>query len=185
MLHISYQTSFDTNYGFKNENKLKIQFQKMINKIQSMEPWTALMTCFAAIATKYSKVVISSSKTVDRIRSETQNIHIFVHFSVNSKPKMEALFRFNRCIFEWERSLLKLVGHDFLGGTFKKNLMTFTVYFIIVVSLGAMGYSIMFYDSLTKIFNLAFSLIALQVKVAFPHAFLSLFNLFLLLLEYD
>lgn len=77
---------------------------------------------------------------------------------------MDAYNRFNRCIFEWERVLLKVVGHDFLGGKFEKNLMTFFLYGIIAFTGFMIVYTMIFYDPLAKIFSLLFSLIALQVR---------------------
>lgn len=76
---------------------------------------------------------------------------------------MEAYNRFNRCIFEWERTLLKIVGHDFLGGKFERNIVTFTVYFLVIATIITMGYTFVCFDILAKIFTLLFFLILLQV----------------------
>lgn len=87
---------------------------------------------------------------------------------------MDATSRFNRCIFEWERTLLKIVGHDFLGETFKKNLITYMVYFTIAMANGSMIYTFMLYGTLERIFSLLFFLIAVQVNL-FRHIVFKLY----------
>lgn len=77
---------------------------------------------------------------------------------------MDAYNRFNRCIFEWERWLLGLLGHDFLGEKFEKNLRTFFIYAMIAVTCFMIVYTIIFYDPLAKIFSVLFFLIAVQVR---------------------
>lgn len=83
---------------------------------------------------------------------------------------MEAYNRFNRVIFEWERMVLRLVGHDILGEeiladaiAFERNLITYFVYFMFCCTFIAIFYSFAAYDSLTKISNLIFCMIAAQV----------------------
>lgn len=80
---------------------------------------------------------------------------------------MDSYNRFNRCVFEWQRTIFKIVGHDFFGETFERNFVTFIVYVLLVSALLAMLYTAIFYDALTKIFILLFFLIALQVIQTF------------------
>lgn len=77
---------------------------------------------------------------------------------------MDAFTRFNRCIFEWERTLLKLVGHDLLAGTkFERNFITFAVYGLCCTFLVSIFYTFIFYDPLSKIFALLFLFLIAQV----------------------
>lgn len=78
--------------------------------------------------------------------------------------KMDAYTRFNRCLFEWERALLRLLGHDFMGEKFERNFMTFFLYTLLLSAVAGMIYTFVFYDSLERIFSVLFFLIALQVK---------------------
>lgn len=77
---------------------------------------------------------------------------------------MEAYNRFNRCIFEWERNLLKLIGHDFFGEKFQRNAMTFFVYALILLTFISAVYTLIFLDPLSEIFALICILIQIQVK---------------------
>lgn len=76
---------------------------------------------------------------------------------------MDSYQRFNRTVFEWQRATFKIVGHDFFGEKFELNLMSFVIYFLMTMAVLTMAYSAIFYDPLTKIFNLIFFLIAFQV----------------------
>lgn len=76
---------------------------------------------------------------------------------------MDAYNRFNRCLFEWERSLLRLLGHDFMGEKFERNIMTFVIYALLFTAFSAMFYTFAFYSGLEKIFSVLFFLIAIQV----------------------
>lgn len=77
---------------------------------------------------------------------------------------MDAYNRFNRCLFEWERALLRLLGHDFMGEKFERNIMTFFIYTLLLVAFLAMFYTFAFYSGLEKIFSVLFFLIAIQVR---------------------
>lgn len=88
---------------------------------------------------------------------------ICICFCSKKSQKMNSYTRYNRCVFEWERALLKLVGHDFLGEVFEKNLMTFVVYALVSFAIATMLYTIIFFDALARIFCLLFLLIAIQV----------------------
>lgn len=76
---------------------------------------------------------------------------------------MEAYNRFNRTLFEWERSLLRLLGHDFIAEKFERNFMTFVLYGILGSAMFGIFYTFIFYDGLERIFSLLFFLIASQV----------------------
>lgn len=78
---------------------------------------------------------------------------------------MEAFNRFNRCIFEWERNLLKLIGHDFFGEKFERNVMTFVVYALTLLTSISELYTLIYLDPLSKLFALICVLIQIQVAL--------------------
>lgn len=88
---------------------------------------------------------------------------------------MDSYNRFNRCVFVGLRGIFKIIGHDFFE-TFERNIISYTIYALMAVAVVSMAYSAIFYDPLTKIFNLLFFLIFLQVKYLkiFKSFFLSL-----------
>lgn len=77
---------------------------------------------------------------------------------------MEAYNRFNKCIFKWERTLLKLVGHDLLAPKLKPTIMTFVIYGAIVVSTIFVTYTFINYGLLEKCFSIHAISLAIQVK---------------------
>lgn len=66
---------------------------------------------------------------------------------------MEAYNRFYKCIFKWERALLKLVGHDALADKLKPTPMTFVVYGSILAAFLMAIYTIINYGLLEKAFS--------------------------------
>lgn len=90
------------------------------------------------------------------------------------------LFHFltKRVMFEWERTVFKIVGHDFLGEKFERNFMSYFIYTLMVMAIITMIYSAIFFDALTRIFSLLFFLIALQVNEFLCLNLLSFTNFF-------
>lgn len=76
---------------------------------------------------------------------------------------MESYNRFHRTLFEWERALLKLVGHDFMAEKFQRTFMAYVVYGLVVGSILVMIYTAINYGTHEKIFNLLFFMMAIQV----------------------
>lgn len=77
---------------------------------------------------------------------------------------MDANARFTRCVYEWERKVLRLIGHDFLDGTFKPNAITVIVYVLIFVALTGIFNTIIYYDVPSKLFCLLCLILAIQVR---------------------
>lgn len=57
------------------------------------------------------------------------------HSTQNKKTGMDFYTRYTRCIYRWERTLLKTVGHDILSDEFKKNILSYFIYFWFVLPL--------------------------------------------------
>lgn len=87
------------------------------------------------------------------------------HSTQNNKTGMDFYTRYTRCIYRWERTLLKIVGHDILGDEFKKNILSYFVYFLICFTISNQLYSFIYFDSKTKIFMLHCIFMAIQVCV--------------------
>lgn len=79
---------------------------------------------------------------------------------------MDSYTNFTRCIYEWERKLLRFIGHDFLDGTFKPNVLAIFVYFLIVVAFVGIVNTIIFYDVPSKLFCVLCLILLLQVNCA-------------------
>lgn len=72
--------------------------------------------------------------------------------------------RFNKCIFEWDRALFRLVGHDILVGDFKRNIMSYVVYTSIVALITTEIYTIINYDDLfDRVFCIHITMYTVQV----------------------
>lgn len=72
---------------------------------------------------------------------------------------MEAYNRFMKCVFKWERSLLKCVGHDILAPKFKQTPMTFLTYVTLLSVAITEIYTFLNYGMMEKMFSLhAFSM---------------------------
>lgn len=80
---------------------------------------------------------------------------------------MDAYAKFNRCIYEWERKLLRLIGHDFLDGTFKPNVIAILVYLLIFIALIGIINTIIYYDVPSKLFCILCLILLLQVCTKF------------------
>lgn len=66
---------------------------------------------------------------------------------------MEAYNRFTKCIFEWERTLLKCIGHDFLAPKLKQTPMAFIIYGTLFVTFMLQAYTLVYYNALEKIYS--------------------------------
>lgn len=109
----------------------------------------------------------------------TSNIFrkIWANF-VSNLLEMEPRERIERCLFQWERILLKFCGHNFIGEPFKPNIITYTVYALISSCIVCEIYSIAFYDKSAKLFCTILFLLILQVNKIFLHCFSLLSKLF-------
>lgn len=76
---------------------------------------------------------------------------------------MEPHERISRCIFQWEKILLKLCGHNFIDEPLKPNIITYIVYTVVCTGISCEIYSIIFYDMITKVVCATEILLALQV----------------------
>lgn len=87
---------------------------------------------------------------------------------------MQPYLRFRRCIFEWEATLLNVVGHNILDPNYRRDLVTYSLYILIGISLVSLCYGILYYDLFTKIICLVGLLISIQVmrnllfKILYP-----------------
>ena len=80
---------------------------------------------------------------------------------------MEPHDRIERCIFQWEKWLLKLCGHNFIGEPYKPNLITFFVYGLLTSAVVNAIYTIVYYDISAKLFCLTLLLMMIQVNIYF------------------
>lgn len=76
---------------------------------------------------------------------------------------MNSFARFTKCIFQWERSLLKFVGHDILAEYFIRNSRSYLVYIVLSSTLVAGIHSILNYGKMSIIFFLFASTMGFQV----------------------
>lgn len=80
---------------------------------------------------------------------------------------MEPNARVERCLFQWERTLLKFCGHNFIGEPFKPNLITYFLYCLIIITILSCAYTIAYYDMTEKLFSVMALLIIIQVNFYF------------------
>lgn len=78
---------------------------------------------------------------------------------------MEALSRFRKCFFVYERNLLRLVGHDIFVENFKPGLHAHLLYGLLVSFIFSNLYTIYAYDSFMLLNALMFLFIAIEVSV--------------------
>lgn len=78
---------------------------------------------------------------------------------------MDAYNRYTRCIFQWGRILLKIVGHDVLDSEFVRSWITYFVYGLIGFTIIVEIYNILYFDIMTKILCLHFVFMTIQVGV--------------------
>lgn len=78
---------------------------------------------------------------------------------------MEAYNRFTKCIFKWERSMLKFVGHDLLDVELKRTPVTFIIYGTIFGGIVMEIYTFIYYDAFEKIFCLNTFALTFQVRL--------------------
>lgn len=77
---------------------------------------------------------------------------------------MEAYNRFTKCIYVWERSVLKLMGHDLLDVELKRTPMTFIIYGTIFGGIIMETYTFIYYGTFEKIFCLNTFSLTFQVS---------------------
>lgn len=77
--------------------------------------------------------------------------------------KMESYERFNKCIFEWNRKLFQIVGHDIYDKKLTLTPMTFLIYFLIIAAFVMEIYTFMYYDILEKVFCVHSVILTIQV----------------------
>lgn len=85
--------------------------------------------------------------------------------SVLEIDEMDSYLRFKRCIFHWEQSLLRLMGHDYIAKDFKRNLGSFLLCVLVGSTVISEIYTIIYYDSILKILSLFFLLMSAQVNI--------------------
>lgn len=89
--------------------------------------------------------------------------HSIASYKVNT-VQMEAFNRFTKCIFKWERFLLKLVGQNILDVQPKRTSMTYAIYITIIVSIVMEVYTFIFYGLIEKMFCLHAMTFTFQVR---------------------
>lgn len=78
---------------------------------------------------------------------------------------MEAYNRFYKCIHEYERTLLRIAGHDILASReFQRKPMTYMVYAVVFIAITMETYTIIYYGILAKIFCLCTFSLTFQVN---------------------
>lgn len=77
---------------------------------------------------------------------------------------MEAYNRFNKCIFEWERSIFQLIGHDVFASELKRNAISYSIYVAAITLIISEIYTLICYEDLfVRVFCLHVSLFTVQV----------------------
>lgn len=76
---------------------------------------------------------------------------------------MEALNRYHKCLFVYERNFLKMVGHDFFVDDFKRGIHAYLMYTILAMFLCTNMYTMIAYDSFMLLNALMFMAISIEV----------------------
>lgn len=78
---------------------------------------------------------------------------------------MDVLNRYGKCFFKYQRTLLRLAGHDFFLPNFKPGLLGFFMYFVLAMFLFSNLYTIFCYDLFNRLSAIGFLCLALEVSV--------------------
>lgn len=78
---------------------------------------------------------------------------------------MEALNRYRKCFFVYERNFLKWVGHDFFVDNFKPRLHAYVMYTIYMVFIFTNIYTMIYYDTFVLLNALMFMSLSTEVRV--------------------
>lgn len=77
---------------------------------------------------------------------------------------MEAYRRYRKCLFGYERTLLRLVGHDLFAENFKLGPYAYSLYGLLVFFLFTSAYTMIYYDAYIILQNMMFLCLAVQVS---------------------
>lgn len=77
---------------------------------------------------------------------------------------MESYQRFYICFYKWERTLLKLVGHDILNKDFKVDLHAYILYGLMVAFAISNVYTFIVWDWFTKMSSIIYACVFIQVR---------------------
>lgn len=78
---------------------------------------------------------------------------------------MEPHARVERCLFKWERLLLKLCGFNFIGEPFSPNFLTYFVYGLDFTITLSCIYTIAVYEMSAKLFCVVILVMIIQVNI--------------------
>lgn len=78
---------------------------------------------------------------------------------------MEALNRYRKCLFVYERNFLRFVGHDIFRENFKPGFHAYVMYTLVVVFMFSNIYTMITYDSFMLLNALMFIFIAVEVII--------------------
>lgn len=85
-----------------------------------------------------------------------------------SSETMDAAYKkFHRAVFIWDRNLLRAGGHDLFDVEFKPHLGTYAIYLMVASFATFILYTLLYYDSFTKMNCLFFLALIVQVCVGF------------------
>lgn len=82
---------------------------------------------------------------------------------------MEAYNKYRKCFFVYERTLLRLIGHDYLSPDFKPGIVAYTIYALLVLFMCTNAYTIIFYESFIILNGCMFMCMSLVVSVIHLH----------------
>lgn len=78
---------------------------------------------------------------------------------------MDAFNRFHKCFFDYERTLLRLIGHDYLKPNFKPGIVAYFIYTLTAIFLFTNTYTILFYEPFTILNGCVFMNVSVVVSV--------------------
>lgn len=77
---------------------------------------------------------------------------------------MDAFNRFHKCFFEYERSLLRMIGHDYLDPNFKPGILAYLIYTLTAIFMITNSYTILFYEPFTVLNGCVFMNLSVVVS---------------------
>lgn len=96
---------------------------------------------------------------------------------------MEALDRYRKCLFVYERNLLKMVGHDIFVENFAPGIHAYALYGLLVIFIVSNVYTLCVYDSFTAMNGAMFMALAFQVRIVYERSSLKLAKSTMILID--
>lgn len=86
---------------------------------------------------------------------------------------MDAFSCYCKCFYKYDRTLFRLIGHDFFLANFKPGLHAFAVYFMLGFAIFNITYTIFYYDIFNKLNASMFLMQGLVVNLQINNLYLS------------